>query len=319
MEILVSVVIATSGRIEKLGQLLEGLYRLQGSERIPHEVVVANNAADEGKAAGVEELVKNYAGRGEGRFWAVREPVPGKCRAQNRTIPQTRGSILAFLDDDLEVTPQWLESIVYFFNSHPHDAMQGAILMYPKDRENGELQRALRRYRTVDFIDYGYPPGTDIKTLTGGNIAVRREVFDQVGLFDERLGPGGHGISEDVEFAKRLLKAGRRIGYEPRAAVYNELDPSRLTEEFFRMRHEQQGRSRLAYKESSVFTIVPDLMRSVWTFGWYSLTGDERKKYRAKGRYFHYRAMFTEKASKVLGKMAWVVNFLRTRLPAGFE
>lgn len=35
-------------------------------------------------------------------------------------------------------------------------------------------------------------------------------------------------------------------------------------------------------------SIVPNLMRSVWTFGWYSVAGNERKKYRAKGRYYHY-------------------------------
>ncbi|MFQ5902615.1 MAG: hypothetical protein ACE5JO_02900, partial [Candidatus Binatia bacterium] len=113
--------------------------------------------------------------------------------------------------------------------------------------------------------------------------------------------PGGHGISEDMELTQRFLKAGRRIGYEPRAAVYNEMDPSRFTEEAFRLRHEQQGRSRLAYKGSSIFRILPNLMRSIWTFGWYSLMGNERRKYRAKGRYFHYRAMLLEKVKRVRG------------------
>ncbi|MBI2211273.1 MAG: glycosyltransferase family 2 protein [Deltaproteobacteria bacterium] len=291
----ISIIIATSGRVEKVGRLLDGLSRLNGSAGIDHEVIVANNAADEGRARAVEDLVGKHGARGGMRCRQIREPVPGKCRAQNKAIRAATGSILAFLDDDLEVAPDWLAATTGFFAAHPHDIMQGSVLMYPRDRENADLQKGLKRYRTVDFIDYGYPSGTDIKTLTGGNIAVKREVFDQVGLFDERLGPGGHGISEDVEFAKRVLQAGRRIGYEPKAAVYNELDPSRLTEEFFRLRHEQQGRSRLAYKRSSILTIVPNLLRSIWTFGWFSLIGNERRKYRAKGRYYHYRAMLLEK------------------------
>src|SRR5574341_2460343 len=291
----ISTIIATSGRLEKLGRLLDGLSRVNGSASIDHEVIVANNAADEGRGQAVEALVREQVARGKMRCRQIREPVPGKCRAQNRAIHAATGSILAFLDDDLEVTPDWLAAITDFFATHPHDVMQGSVLMYPRDRGNADLQRGLKRYRTVDFIDYGYPGGTDIKTLTGGNIAVKRELFDQVGLFDERLGPGGYGISEDVEFAKRVLQAARRIGYEPRAAVYNELDPSRLTEEFFRLRHEQQGRSRLAYKRSSVLTIVPNLLRSVWTYVWFSLIGNERRKYRAKGRYYHYRAMLLEK------------------------
>lgn len=290
-----SIVIATSGRVEKLRRLLEGLYRAHGWDQSRHEIIVANNAPDEAGAKVVEDCVEEYSRRAGPRCRQVREPVPGKCRAQNRAIVQARASIVAFFDDDLEVDPHWLEAVSGFFSSFPHDVMQGSIRMHPKDRDDRRLQKALQRYRTIDFIDYGYPPGTDIRTLTGGNIAVRREVFDQVGMFDERLGPGEAGISEDVEFAKRILQAGKRIGYEPRAVVYNEVDWSRLTEEFFRFRHETQGRSRLVYKRNSIFTVVPNLLRAVWTFGWYSLLGDERRKYRAKGRYFHYRAMLLEK------------------------
>ena len=295
MDYFLSIIIATSGRREKLGRLLDGLYRAHGWEQGHCEIVVANNAPDEIGGKAVEDLVKEYSGRAGPRCRQVREVIPGKCRAQNRAIRQAEGSILAFFDDDLEVDPHWPEAVVNFFSAFPHDVMQGSVLMHPKDREDADLQKALQRYRTVDFIDYGYPSGTDLKTLTGGNIAVKREVFDQVGLFDERLGPGGYGISEDVEFAKRVLRAGRRIGYEPRAAVYNELDASRLTEEFFRLRHEQQGRSRLAYKGNSILTIIPNVVRSIWTYCWFSLTGNERRKYRAKGRYYHYRAMLLEK------------------------
>ena len=301
MEHSISVIIATSGRLEKIRRLLDSLGRVLDRNKIHHEIVIANNAADEKTALGVTALAKEFNDRDGVRCWQVREPVPGKCRAQNKTIPLTQGQIVAFLDDDVEVRPEWLQAIDEFFRNYPHDVMQGSVIMRPEDRQNEALQKALYRYRTMDFIEYGKPAGVDIKTLTGGNIAVKREVFDQAGLFDERLGPGGYGISEDVEFAKRVLNAGKRIGWEPKAAVYNELDPTRLTEEAFRLRHEAQGRSRLAYKRSSVFSIVPNLMRSICTFGWYSLVGNERKKYRAKGRYFHYRAMLQEKMKNASG------------------
>ena len=299
-----SIIIATSGRVEKIRRLLESICRAAGRDKFDHEIVIANNAADDQKAADVEALVNEFDQRNGVRCWQVREPTPGKCRAQNKTIPQVKGDLIAFLDDDVEVVPEWLDAIHSFFESFPHDAMQGSILMRPEDRRNEELQSALRRYRTVDFLDYGYPQGTDLKTLTGGNMTVRRDVFASVGMFDERLGPGGFGISEDVEFAGRLIRAGKRIGWAPKAAVYNELDPSRLCEAEFRRRHEAQGRSRLAYKDSSYFSIVPNLLRSVWTFGWYSLVGNIRKKYRAKGRYFHYRAMLVEKTHRTSGIQA---------------
>jgi GT2 family glycosyltransferase len=301
MEPSISIIIATSGRVEKITRLIESLCRVQGRERIPHEIVIANNATNETTAAAVESLAREFDGRDGVPCWQVREPVAGKCRAQNKTIPLTQGEIVAFLDDDLEVRPEWIESIDAFFKKYPHDAMQGSVIMRPEDEKNDKLQKALYRYRTVDFVNYGSATGSDLKTLTGGNMALRRGVFDRVGVFDDRLGPGGFGISEDVEFAKRVVNAGMRIGWEPKAAVYNELDPTRLNEEAFRLRHEAQGRSRLAYKGSSVFSIIPNLMRSLWTFGWYSLVGNERRKYRAKGRYFHYRAMLQEKIKTASG------------------
>ena len=297
----ISIIIATSGRVEKIDRLLNSLSRTLGRDRITHEIVIANNATDDTKAAGVESLARKFDGRDGVHCWQVREPVAGKCRAQNKTIPLTQGEIVAFLDDDVEVRPEWLDSIDSFFKNYPHDAMQGSVIMRPEDAKDEKLQKALYRYRTVDFVNYRSAPGSDLRTLTGGNMALRRTVFDRAGMFDERLGPGGFGISEDVEFAQRVLKAGLRIGWEPKAAVYNELDPSRLNEEAFRLRHEAQGRSRLAYKGSSVLSIIPNLMRSLWTFGWYSLLGNERRKYRAKGRYFHYRAMLQEKIKTSTG------------------
>ncbi len=100
---------------------------------------------------------------------------------------------------------------------------------------------------------------------------------------------------EDVEYAQRIIDNGMRIGYEPAAAVFHDVDWGRLSEQFFRQRHEQQGRSRLIYKKQFLASIVTNLIRSVWALGWYSLIGNERKKYRAKGRFFHYRAMAIEK------------------------
>jgi len=262
-----SIVIATSGRVEKIRRLLESICRAEGREKIEHEIVVANNAVDDGKAGNVEAVVNEFNQRNGVRCWQVREATAGKCRAQNKTIPQVNGDLIAFLDDDVEVLADWLMAIHAFFHDFPHDVMQGAILMRPEDQQNQKLQEALHRFRTMDFVSYKRPRGVDIFTLTGGNMAVRREVFDHVGLFDDRLGPGGFGISEDVEFARRAIGAGKRIGWEPKAAVYNELDPSRLSEEEFRRRHEAQGRSRLVYKRSSYFSIIPNLLRSVWTFG----------------------------------------------------
>lgn len=300
MELSVSIIIATKGRLDGIQRLFASLRGVSGWDQVRPEVIVGNNADDPALARSVRELVEAFA-QGVGGVRHVREEQPArpraKCRTQNIAIREARGDIVAFIDDDVEVAPQWLGAVRGFFKNNSFDAMQGAILVPPEMRHNPDFLRAYHRYRTIPFVEYG-PGMLEITTLTGANMAMRRELFSRVGLFDERLGPGRSGISEDVEFAQRIVLHGGKIGYEPKAAVYHEVDWSRLTEEFFRLRHEQQGRSRLLYKSNSIFTIVPNLVRAVWTVGWYTLAGNERRKYRAKGRYYHYRAMLKEKIKR---------------------
>ncbi len=300
MNPLFSIIIATYDRVDFLRGLLAGIAGHFGALNISHEVIVANNARDERIAQEIAKLMDEFQNSQRVAFRHVREPLAGKCRAQNAAIRAAEGSVLVFFDDDIEVTPQWLTVAAEFFQRPDFNAMQGPILIPPEMEHNEELLRAQRRFRTINFVKYE-PGMTELKTLTGANMAVRREVFVRIGNFNEELGPGRSGISEDVEFAQRLLRSGGRIGYEPRAGVYHRVDWSRLTEGFFRLRHEQQGRSRLIYKKQSLASIVPNFLRSIWTFGWYSLVGNERKKYRAKGRYFHYRAMLAVKARKITG------------------
>jgi cellulose synthase/poly-beta-1,6-N-acetylglucosamine synthase-like glycosyltransferase len=298
-----SIIIATYDRIESLRRLLAGIYQHFGASRIQHEVIVANNARDDAVARAVDATADEFQQKGGAVLRVVREPLAGKCRAQNTAMREARGQIFAFFDDDVEVTPQWLEIAAEFFRREPFDVMQGPILVPPSFEHNAKFLEAQRRFRTINFVQYS-PAIKEIKTLTGANMAARRELLAKVGGFNEELGPGRSGISEDVEFAQRVLRSGGRIGYEHRAAVYHEVDWSRLTEEFFRLRHEQQGRSRLIYKRQSLASIVPNLLRSVGTLGWYSLFGDVREQYRAKGRFFHYRAMLMQKMKSADGNQA---------------
>jgi len=303
MSPLISILIATKGRRDELERLLDGLRQLDSRESIGHEVIVANNAADESIANAVEELVKRHAESEPERWVHAREPIPGKSRALNRAMHLARGEILGFLDDDVEVTPSWLRAIDEFFRRYSFDVMQGSILIPQAMIDNPEFVKLLNRYRTICFYQKPGMEVREIDSVNAANIAVRRELFSRTGLFDERIGPGQSGTSMDVEFGERVLKVGGHIGYEPRSVVYHNVDWSRLTEHYFRLRHEMQGRSRLIYKQSTLLTILPNFLRAMWAFGWYSLLNNERKKYRAKGRYFHYRAMIQAKMNAARSKI----------------
>src|SRR5690606_1703762 len=56
----------------------------------------------------------------------------------------------------------------------------------------------------------------------GANMAFRREIFDQVGWFDERLDVGASGCSGDSEFWYRILAEGWNCNYYPQVFVYHQ-------------------------------------------------------------------------------------------------
>lgn len=304
MEPFVSILIPTQGRVPQLSRLLDGLAHMEDHERIPHEIIVANNAHDEGSASAVESMVQNYAALEPGRWLHVRETTPGKSRALNRIIPRAKGNILAFVDDDVEVAPSWLRVTRRFFAEHSYDVKQGSILIPPAMQQDERFLRLLDRYRTICYYQ---KPGLEVRQITSlnaANFALRRELLDRTGLFDERIGPGTSGTSMDVEFGERVLRTGGRIGYELQSIVYHDVDWNRLTDSYFRMRHQMQGRSRLIYKECSVVSVVGNLLRAAMAFGFFSVVRNERKRYRAKGRVYHYHAMLQVFARSTMRKPA---------------
>jgi GT2 family glycosyltransferase len=171
---------------------------------------------------------------------------------------------------------------------------QGVIRISALESQDPEIRELLQRYRTIPHLEFARDVG-DLHSLNGANIALRREVFDRIGGFDERLGPGASGTSEDVELAQRVRGAGMKIGYMREAIVYHRIDPSRLTEGYFKAIHKRQGASRLLFKQQSSGQILFDLCRVSAQYSFYSIIGNVRDRYRNKGRIYHYLGMLESK------------------------
>ena len=141
-----------------------------------------------------------------------------------------------------------------------------------------------------------------------------RELFNRVGGFDERLGPGASGTSEDVDLARRLIRSGVSISYAPKAVVYHRIDRDRLTEAYFKQSHRRQGVSRFLIRKQGGAEILFNLLRVATQYGYYTLLGQERNRYRSKGRIYHYLGMI--EAKKNNSKSAGTKDDLRTRSPS---
>ncbi len=235
------MIVATHERPAALARLVASLaVQLKHGER---ELLIAEN----GTAAPVQ------LDQAIGAHRHLHEPRAGKCRIQNRAIAEASGEILAFLDDDLTVTPGYLDAVELFFGEHPEfAAMKGRTLPAEDPQEKVGPMAA---YLDLPIADHG-DQVCEVKGVLGANMAFRAGVIKQVGLFDERLGPGACGHEEETEMSARIRRAGLRIGYAPRALVYHEVDRNRADRERFIRIARERGRCRMIHEEHSAMEVV---------------------------------------------------------------
>jgi len=211
------------------------------------------------------------------------EPRPGKSNALNRALSVARGEIFMVLDDDVVIQSNCLAKHAEAHTATQFAAIQGRILAGKDSLGNPADANRLREYN-IPLIDYGEEI-VAIRGLTGTNMSFKRVVFEKVGFFDPRLGPGAAGFSEDTEYSIRIRKAGFKIGYTPHAIVYHELNPSRYGRVYNRAVEYRKGVSRSVYRRDSVLTkVLPNLFANCIRYGIYRLLGRHDKVYKTEGR-----------------------------------
>lgn len=286
-----TIIVPTKNRCDALLKLLDSLKKLSQVEKIQPEIIIGDNNSSDDTWDALQRESMNFPL--ELRLMKV--TTPGKSAVMNDAIRVARGQILAFLDDDVIVDPGWLQAIDHFLKNNPFLVAQGVIRVPSPEAEDPQTKRLLDRYHTISRLEYG-PEKQSLSSLNGANLVIFREIFEKVGFFDERLGPGAAGTSEDVELARRILRAGLKIGYIHNAIVYHRVDRARLTDEYFKSLHRRQGLSRFVLENRGIMRIAASLLRSFLQYCVYSLVGGERKRYRSKGRIYHYLAMLEARA-----------------------
>jgi len=274
-----SVLIATRNRAAMLARTLRSLDAAQATGVADCEILVVDNGSTDSTPAFLDRWAAASSGR---QHLCV--PQPGKCRALNQALTVARAPLLAFTDDDVEVNPQWLLAIVTFFGAYPqYDAAMGRVHVPPAAEHDATLQALLAAYRVVPLFDKG-DAVQDLSEMYGCNIAVRRHVFDRIGNFNERLGPP-FNAGEDLDLARRIVRAGMRIGYMPEALVHHEVDPRRLTPEYYRQFQMRLGRGFLEMEPQRYFwRSIPRLLEATCAVVLWRLLRSPTRRIHAWGR-----------------------------------
>jgi len=221
-----TIVVPTRDRVESLHRTLRAL-AAQRTERVWELVVVDDGSEPPVPAELVDAFEHARIERGGGE---------GPARARNRGWRAARGAVVLFTDDDVEPSPEWLESACGYLDAHPDAAgVEGPTQTPPYDR-----------LRAMSVSSEG--PGGFLTA----NLAFRRSVLEQIDGFYEGF-PFAH--CEDYDLAFRAEALGP-IGFAPAMRVMHhprEMDAAALAKRgrlgacevvLFQRHRERYGRIR---------------------------------------------------------------------------
>ena len=191
------------------------------------EVIVVDNASDDGSAAMVRQ-----------DFPAVRlienRRNTGFAAANNQAIARARGATLFLLNPDAYLLPGALAEMAAFLHQHPEAAAAGPQVLNP----DGTWQAAVFRFATLwdlfceaVFLSVLWPRSPlfarkeiggfnrdavrEVDWIQGCALAIRRRVWDAVGPFDE----GYWMYVEELDWCRRAHQMGYRLFFTPAPRV----------------------------------------------------------------------------------------------------
>jgi GT2 family glycosyltransferase len=219
-----SVVVATHERAEHLARCLEHLVALDYPN---FEIIVVDNAPRTDATRAVVEMMAKHAVR------YIAEPTKGASVARNTGVVASRGTVVAFTDDDVRVDRGWLRALVRpLVNDPTCECVTGLVL--PAELETdaqvwfeefggfnkGFVPRRfdLGRNRWPGPL-YPYSPGM---FGSGNNAVFRQSTLERLAGFDPCLGPGTPTCGgEDLDLFLKVIVGGGRLAYEPNAITYH--------------------------------------------------------------------------------------------------
>lgn len=187
---LISAIIPAFNEKFYIEQCVESL-KNQTLDKSMYEIIVVDN----GSSDNTYEIAKNTGVK------VFKESQRGVSNARNLGAANARGEILVFPDADCLYPKDWLTRIAKKFKADPDlDALGGTFVFYD----------ANYFWKKVSEVSKSF-----IYHIAGGNMAVKKNAFQQVGGFDTR-----YNIGEELLLQLKLKDLKKKIKIERSLVIY---------------------------------------------------------------------------------------------------
>jgi GT2 family glycosyltransferase len=285
----ISIVIPTYNRLTTLRRTLRAL-NYQETKSLRFEVIVVNDGSTDDTDRAVRLIDRTYP------LHIIKQKQSGAAAARNRGAEAARASLILFIDDDMEATPQLVNAHINAHRRHPNGVVIGYFTTPLEVRSTDFLSVETNLWWSVRFTEMGKESKRfTFQDLFTGNFSIAKELFIRTGKFDDRF----HGMAgEDYEFGWRLLKNRVRFRFVPEATTFHHDIPS-VKRSLKRAFAEGRGHVLMVRKHPELFSVLPLLQ---------GLEGGPRLKV---GRWIHLRRWMLRGMPKLLKTPLYVTRLLK--------
>ena len=182
MKPLVSVIITTYNRCAMVGEAIESVLK---QDFVDYEIIVV----DDGSTDSTNDALRKYSQ--VNYFYQANQ---GISRARNQGLVLSQGELVCFLDSDDLWLPNKLVVQVKFMQDHPDFKLN-----YTDEIWIRKGRRVNPRKRHQKYSGWIFEKSLPLCIISPSSVMLRKEVFDGVGLFDERL-----PVCEDYDLWLRI-------------------------------------------------------------------------------------------------------------------
>ena len=233
-----------------------------------HEILVLDNASDDGSVEAVETEFPEVR-------LIQRDRRAGLAENNSLILREARGRLCLLLNEDSELTDGAVDELLGALRADPGAAVAGAQLLNPAGHPipcawrfpglgTALAQALLLHRRLVTQSHGGDRPPREVGWIQSCAMLVRHDVAESVGYLD----PDFFVYSEEVDFQKRMHDAGWRILHVPRARAVHHEQLATDRSAGGRRRIVQFHRGRDLYMQKHHAMAVVPLTRVLWSLSY---------------------------------------------------